>query len=89
MDFKISPDLIKELRQIKRKNKPLALKIEKQLILFQENHLHRSLRVHKLIGKFDNIWSVSIDRKYRMLYFLEDNEAYFFDFGTHDQVYRR
>ena len=35
----------------------------------------------------ENIWSISIDRKIRMLFMEENNEAYFFDLGTHKQVY--
>lgn len=88
MIIQISPDLNKELKKIKNKDKQLAKKIEKQLDLFRQNHLHPSLRIHKLAGKMNNIWSISIDRNYRMLYFLFDNEAYFFDIGTHDQVYK-
>ena len=89
MDFSVSPDLDKELKKITLRNKPLAKKIEKQLLLFQKNHVHPSLRVHKHSGNLENIWSISIDRNYRMLYFLDQNEAYFFDIGTHDQVYKK
>ena len=89
MDFEISPDLDKELRKIKSKDNQLAQKIEKQLNLFQQNHLHPSLRVHKLSGNLDNIWSISIDKSLRMLFFLDNSGAYFFDLGTHDQVYKR
>ncbi len=89
MDFAISPDLEKELKKIKARDRQLAQKIEKQLILFQTNHFHPSLRVHKLTGSLDNIWSISIDRNTRMLYILEENGALFFDIGTHDQVYKK
>jgi len=89
MDFEISPGLQKELRKIKSHDKILTEKIIKQLVLFQNNHLHSSFRVHKLTGNLENIWSISIDRNIRMLYFLSEDCAYFFDIGTHDQVYKK
>jgi addiction module RelE/StbE family toxin len=89
MNFEISPDLNKELKKIKDRDKQLAQKIEKQLTLFQQNHFHPSLRVHKLIGNLSNYWSMSVDRNIRMLYMLSDNEAYFFEIGTHNQVYKK
>lgn len=88
MNFDVSPDLKKELKKIKKKNQSLAQKIEKQLVVFQQNHLHPSLRTHKLSGK-NNIWSISIDKSIRMLYILDKSRAYFFDLGTHEQVYKR
>ena len=89
MDFEISPDLNKELKKIKTHDKQLAQKIEKQLSLFQINHFHPSLHVHKLTGNLGNIWSISIDMSIRMLYILDNDRAYFFDIGTHDQVYKK
>jgi len=88
MDFRISPDLEKELKKIKTRNLHLLEQIQKQLTLFKQNHKHPSLRLHKLTGNLNNFWSISIDRKIRMLFVLDDEEAYFFDIGTHDDVYR-
>ena len=89
MNFAISPELDKELKKLKVHDTQLAQRIEKQLTLFQQNHFHPSLRVHKLTGKLDNLWSISIDKNIRMLFILDNNEAYFFDLGTHDQVYKK
>lgn len=68
-----------------RKNPSYKKKISKQLDLFRKNHLHPSLRFHKLSGQ--NIYSVSIDKSIRMLLKLEDQIAYFIEIGTHDEVY--
>lgn len=89
MDSEISPGLHKKLKRIKLKDKQLAQKIEKQLNLFRSNHLHPSLKVHKLSGNLKNMWSISIDKNYRILFFLDENGAYFFEIGTHDQVYKK
>ena len=87
IDF--SPKVFKKLQFIRKNNKKLYKKIIKQLDLFQENPTHKSLRLHKINRKKgENIWSISIDKGYRMLY-LEDGTIYFFDIGTHDEVYRK
>lgn len=88
MDFHISADLEKELKRVKARDRRTIGQIQKQLTLFQKNHNHPSLRLHKLTGTLKNLWSISVDRNIRMLFIILDNEAYFFDIGTHDQVYR-
>lgn len=90
MKIEISPDLAKRLQAVKRKDKKLSAKIEKRLLLFQQNPQYPSLRNHKLAGGQRQAWSISITASIRMLYvILEDETYYFFDFGAHDQVYRR
>lgn len=85
--IKFSPTFIKILQKIELKDKKLSKKIQKQLKLFQQNPRHKSLRPHKLTKETKNVWTISIDKSLRMLY--EDNDIYyFFDIGTHDQVYR-
>ncbi|KKS74497.1 hypothetical protein A3J20_07190 [Candidatus Gottesmanbacteria bacterium RIFCSPLOWO2_02_FULL_42_29] len=88
MDFRISSDLEKELKRIKTRDFHLLQQIQKQLLLFKQDHTHPSLRIHKLSGNLKNLWSISIDRNIRMLFIIDDEEALFFDIGTHNQVYR-
>lgn len=89
MHIEFSPFVIKELKKLKQRDKKLTEKIEKQLLLFQSNPKHPSLRVHKLTGKRENAWSISITMSFRMIYkLLDENIAYFSDIGTHDEVYR-
>lgn len=88
MHIQFSPELHKSLQQIVSKDQKLAQRIKKQLQLFALNPFHPSLRIHKLTGNMKNLWSLSINMKLRMLYFLEDDNAYFVDIGTHDQVYK-
>jgi addiction module RelE/StbE family toxin len=90
MQLVFSPGLIKELKQIKQKDKKLVEKIEKQLILFQSNPKHPSLRIHKLTGNKESAWSISITGSIRMIYqLIDDTTAYFSDIGSHDEVYRK
>jgi len=90
MKYRFSPEVTSQLREIKRKNKMLFLRIQKQLHVFSQNNTHPSLRIHKLAGVHKNVWSISITMRIRMLYItISSTEIYFVDIGTHDQVYRK
>jgi len=89
MDIRLDEKPRKELKIIDKKNPKLARQIQKQLKLFKENPRHKSLRVHKLSGELKNMWSISITKAIKMIYLLDGNEAYFFDLGTHDEIYRK
>ena len=89
MKIRFSPDFIKFLKKIKQTDKALTVHVQKQLKLFQLNPQHPSLRTHKLSGKMNDRWSISLSKSYRMIYILlESQEAYFIAIGTHDKVYR-
>ncbi len=89
MRIRIDEKLQKELQLISKKDFKLTKQIQKQLRLFKENPKHKSLRVHKLSGDLKNMWSISITKAIRMTYILDGDEAYFYDIGTHDEVYRK
>lgn len=62
---------------IKRK----SLKVE---ILFKENPFHPSLRLHKLQGKLEGLWSISVDKSYRIIFKVEkDGVILFISIGRH------
>jgi addiction module RelE/StbE family toxin len=89
MRIKFSPLVIKELTKIKKKDKRLVTRIQKQLQLFSVNPKHPSLRIHKLTGSMNNVWSLSVTESIRMVYrFINEDTAYFVDIGTHNQVYK-
>lgn len=90
MQVKLDEKLKKELEKIKKQNSKLFQRVEKQLALFAINPKpkHPSLRVHKLSGEFENMRSISITGSIRMTYLQTNDEAHFFDIGTHDEVYR-
>ena len=89
MEFLLSSSVKKELKRLKLKRPKLARKIQTQLKLFAESPKHPSLRLHKLKGQLGNSWSISIEENYRMIYYIKDAKAVFFDIGTHDQVYKK
>ncbi|MDA1060237.1 MAG: type II toxin-antitoxin system RelE/ParE family toxin [bacterium] len=52
--------------------------------LFRENAFHPSLRLHKLKGKLDGLWSISIDMKYRIIFKpMNDGVILFVSIGLH------
>jgi len=58
-----------------------AYKMER---LFRDNPFHPSLRLHKLKGKLEGLWSLSIDRKYRIIFKpLENGVLLFVSVGMH------
>ena len=87
-DIEFSSGLLKKLQAVGRKDKLLFVKIQKQLRLFQTDSRHNSLRLHKLKGDLKNAWSISIDRNHRLLYTEDEQSVYFFEMGTHDQIYK-
>lgn len=86
--FKFSPDVYKKLQMIQSKDNKLFQKIQKQLKLLKEDPKHKSLRLHKVTREVKNSWSISINKSFRMIY-TEDGFIYFFEMGTHDEVYRK
>jgi len=83
-----SPFLQSKLRRLQKKDAKLLQKIRKQLALFVGDPQHPSLRIHKLQGDLKHVWSLSVTMNFRLL-FVEDSTYYFFDMGTHDQVYKK
>jgi len=62
---------------------------EKQERLFRENPFHPSLHTEKLRPKDREVWSLRVDRSYRIIFrFLDGKTAVFLTVGPHDWVYR-
>ena len=89
MKFSLEPEFFKKIKEINKKNLKLSKKIQKQLKFFFANPKHPSLKTHKLKGSLSGRWSISIEGDIRMIYYLNGDEAVFFDIGTHDEVYRK
>jgi addiction module RelE/StbE family toxin len=50
----------------------------------RSNPLHPSLRLHKLSGKLEGLWSISITNSYRIIFeSLEDGDLLFISIGLH------
>lgn len=77
-----SQKFVKELRKLPLNIIDLAVKKE---LIFKDNPLHPSLRLHELHGKFKGIWSISITGNYRIIFERTDNgDILFISIGKHD-----
>lgn len=77
----VTDDFHKQFLKIPRIIQIKASKAEK---LFRENPFHPSLRLHKLRGKLDGLWSISLDRKYRIIFKPQDDGVMLFiSIGLH------
>lgn len=61
----------------------LERKWEKVKVLFEQDIRHPSLHVELLVPKWRGIYSLRLDKKYRALFFIRDNEAEIFSITNH------
>jgi len=72
-----------------KKHKDLIKQYEKTLKLLELDPYHPSLRLHKLQGKLEGLYSISINITYRITieFIIKDSEIILIDVGHHDGVY--
>jgi proteic killer suppression protein len=72
-----------------KKHPDLIKQYQKTLELLQLNPQHPSLRLDKLEGKLQDLYSISLNLKYRITIDIIINEAQVIpiDVGDHNQVY--
>jgi len=67
----------------------IQIKAEKQEKNFRENPFHPSLHTEKLEPRQKEVWSIRVDRKYRIVFrFVDGDTALFLTVGPHDWIYR-
>ncbi|MBS4028081.1 MAG: type II toxin-antitoxin system YoeB family toxin [Ignavibacteriales bacterium] len=59
-------------------------KAERREIMFRNNPFDTRLKTHKLHGKLKDLWSFSIDERYRVLFEFDGDDVIFLDVGDHD-----
>lgn len=70
-----------QFRGLSRDIQKKAVKAEK---LFRANPFYPSLRLHKLHGKLQGLWSISLDFRYRIIFqSLENGDILFISVGLH------
>jgi len=87
--IRFSPDLYKKLQQLRTKDNKLFQQVYKKLRVFELDPRHPSLRLHKITRDIENVWSISINMSIRMLYAESEEDYYFFEIGTHNEIYRK
>ena len=72
-----------------KKHQDLKNQYEKTLKLLEINPYHPSLRLHKLQGKLEGIYSISINSTYRITidFVIEKGEIILLDVGHHYELY--
>lgn len=85
MNFSITQSFQKKAQKPCRKDSQLRRVLAKQFSLFQENHQHPSLKLHKLKGKRSEQYSIWIIGDLRALSIRDGEEYIFFDLVHHDE----
>jgi toxin HigB-1 len=72
-----------------KKHPDIVSQYEKTLKLLEMDPTHPSLRLHKLSGKLEGLYSVSINMSYRISleFIIHEDTVIPVDVGTHDEVY--
>ena len=82
---------IKRAKKFVKKHPELLTQYEKTLKLLELNPAHPSLRLHKLSGKFKDLYSVSINISFRISieFYIQEEKIIPIDVGANDEVYGR
>ncbi|MEA2064844.1 MAG: type II toxin-antitoxin system mRNA interferase toxin, RelE/StbE family [Patescibacteria group bacterium] len=58
---------------------------DEKVLIFRKNPIHSSLRLHQLHGKLKGIWSITINKNYRIIFERQENgDIVFISIGRHD-----
>ena len=91
MNYKIirTDEYLKKLKKFLKKHPDMLERYFKTIEILAVNPYHPSLRLHKLKGKINKYYSISINIEYRVIidFIIKDNEIIPIDIGSHDEVY--
>jgi len=79
----------KKATKFLKKHKELKNQYQKTLQLIELNPAHPSLRLHKLKGRLDSLYSVSINLNFRILliFMIIEDMIIPVDIGAHSDIY--
>lgn len=87
MEIRTTFEFRAKVSKLCRRNKSLGNKIDHKLQVLSLFPNHPSLRLHKLqSSKLEN-WSISLDKKIRIIFIYQDYGILLINIGSHDQVY--
>jgi len=82
VEIEYTSNFVKELKKLPKEIVLIAAKKES---IFKKDPLHPSLRLHELQGKLRGLWSISINRNYRIIFERMDGGCILFhSIGKHD-----
>lgn len=81
---------LKCAKKFAKKHPELKQQYLKTLQILEFNPFHPALRLHKLSGRLQDVYSVSINLSYRITIelMIEDEQIIPINVGTHQEVYR-
>jgi mRNA-degrading endonuclease RelE of RelBE toxin-antitoxin system len=86
MQISYTADFIKSYNNL---SAVLRKKVDKQENFFKNNLLHPSLGIEKLIPKGRELWSIRVDRSYRIIFkFVNREQVIFIVVGHHRWIYK-
>ena len=85
MNCSLTHSFQKKAQKLCKKDPQIRQALAKQFSLFQANHQHPSLKLHKLKGKRSEQYAIWIISDMRALGIKDGDEYIFFDLVTHDQ----
>lgn len=85
MDIIYTDEFVKRFKKLPKSIQKLAVKQEE---LFKVAPFYPSLHTEKLVPKSKQLWSIRIDRKYRIIFRkYSDTSMVFLTVGEHNWVY--
>ncbi len=88
-DIIFTQSYTKKEKRFLKKHPDILNQYVKTLELLELNPFHNSLRLHKLEGGLNGLYSVSINIQYRITveFLIKEDSIIPVDVGTHDDVY--
>lgn len=85
-----TPSYEKRLRRFLKKQPQIKNQYAKAMQILEIDPRHPSLRIHKLQGRFQDLYSVSVNMstKISIEFMLEDKQIIPVDIGKHDDIYK-
>lgn len=77
----------RKMRKLIKRKPQIATLYRNAIILLSEYPPAMSLKVHKLTGDLKNKWAFSLTHDLRVVFEKRNNEIWFLDIGSHDEVY--
>ena len=87
MTIKYSSEFLKKFKKLTHRNQDLRKKVTDKLDTFKLDQRYPSLRLHKVSTSTGEAWSISVDRKARVLFVYREYGILLVDIGGHDEVY--
>jgi addiction module RelE/StbE family toxin len=87
VDIRSTSNFKRKIKKVIDKNRGLSFIIDEKIAYLQKDPSHPGLRLHKLSGKKQEYWSISIKSNLRIIFRYTLEGILFTNIGSHDEVY--